>query len=827
MKRFSRVLFSLLLIIGMLLELAACGLPGSPESEAPEVADPEAAEETVEPTEAPYVEPTEPPYVVPEDLTLAISEVMPSNKSTLAVDGAFPDWVELKNTGSETIRLTDVYLCCGMDSAPIGDGELEPGAYALIYCDGSDEAGHVPFKIPKEGVTLSLRADPGYTFDEFVLPACVGDQSACRAEDGMILQTLNATPGYDNNAAGFEARQNGLVCSSPLQISEAMVYNAWTKDPKGETWDWVELKNVGTEAIDLADYYLSDNSSEPLAFQLPAQKLESGGYILIWCDGSDRGGVYAPFALSAQRDQLYLSRADGAVVDCAVLQNIPYGGSYGRMDGSNGFYYFTSPTPGAANVSGLRRVADKPVLLGQEGVFNDVESVTVELRAAGEIHYTTDGSVPTSDSPLYEGPITLSSTSVLRACNFEPDAIASDPLDLSFIINEHHTLPVVSLMADPTAILGPKGMYYDIKHEIEIPGAVEFFEEDGSFSIACGIKLHGAVSKRVSGKKSMKLCFRSRYDGELNYDLFGNGVTEFASILLRHPAEDRMSTLLRDILIHEMSEQCFPSLPALDHKFSVLYINGQYWGIYGIREAHSATHYANHYGYDVDTVSSWKQLWDPTTVVGKTCEFVLDNDMRNPDNYARACEHIDMDSLIAWTILQAWCGNTDCNPSNVRYYWSTEDNKLRYALSDLDLGMFSYDLFDVPLLGSITDGVRNNYDFNILPRMLMQNHDFQTRMAEMLANALRGGMSDENAAALLNSWREELSPEVPRDLARWFPAMDQNDAVSNWNYLVDQLCDFATRNGGRSRQIIDSFISHTSPRFTQEEIDYYFGDLLS
>ena len=32
-----------------------------------------------------------------------------------------------------------------------------------------------------------------------------------------------------------------------------------------------------------------------------------------------------------------------------------------------------------------------------------------------EIHYTLDGSVPTAESTLYEGPITLSETTVVKA----------------------------------------------------------------------------------------------------------------------------------------------------------------------------------------------------------------------------------------------------------------------------------------------------------------------------------------------------------------------------------------------------------------------------
>ena len=820
MKRFVRVLFSLLLLVGMLLELAACGLPaphgGETSADAvPADAEPAAVE--------PVAEPTPEPYEVPADLPLRISEVMPSNKATIAADDLFSDWVELYNAGTESLSLRGVSLCCDGESALLGEGELAPGAYLLVFCDDSGLPGHAPFVIPKEGATLTLRADgTDLVLDEFALPACEADRSAIRLDDGSVFVTTMTTPGFENSGAGFEQRQQANVCDSPLQISEVMVFEL-------KAGDWVELHNVGADALNLSDYYLSDSGKDRMAFRLPDRVLGPGEYTQIRCTKSQEGED-APFKLNSQYEHLYLSRADGTLADYALLQNIPYKGTFGRVEGENGFFYFTAGTPGEPNPvgEGFRRYADKPVLIGRDGIFDDVDSVEVVLSAPGEIHYTTDGSVPTEDSPLYTEPLHLTSTSVLRAVNIEPGCLADSPLNLSFIINEHHTLPVVSLLADPDRLLGREGIYYEYKHKYEMPGAVEVFEQDGgSFSIACGIKLHGAVSKKVSDKKSLKLCFRSRYDGQLHYDLFGNGVTDFGSILLRHPAEDHMSTYLRDILIHDMAMQCFPSLPSMDYKFSVLYINGNYWGIYGIREAHSKDHYANHFGYDPDSSVAWQRLWNKETPVGQACEFVMANDMTDEKNYEYACRYIDVDSVIAWTILQAWCGNIDCYPSNVRYYYSKEDDVLRFALSDLDLGMFSYDLLDVPLYGSSNGGKRSSYDYNVVARKLFSNREYQRRMAEMLANALRGAMRDENVRDMLNGYRDEIAPEVPRDLKRWFPGMSEKDAMNSWNHLVDQLCDYATRNEGRSRQLIDSFLNHLSPRFTQDEIDYYFGDLLS
>ena len=191
MKPVFRTLIAILLIAAM-LPLAACGqsMP-SPAGETPA-----GTAETAAPTAEPTPEPT--PYEVPADLPLRISEVMPSNKATLAAGSLFPDWVELHNAGEEPVSLRNVFLCCGTDSFELGEGELAADAYMIVFCDDSGLSGHAPFSIAKEGESLALRTDRGVILDEFELPACEADRSACRAEDGSIFVTSMVTPGYAN-----------------------------------------------------------------------------------------------------------------------------------------------------------------------------------------------------------------------------------------------------------------------------------------------------------------------------------------------------------------------------------------------------------------------------------------------------------------------------------------------------------------------------------------------------------------------------------------------------------------------------------------------------
>ncbi len=435
-----------------------------------------------------------------------------------------------------------------------------------------------------------------------------------------------------------------------------------------------------------------------------------------------------------------------------------------------------------------------------------MSSVSVELSGTGKIYYTTDGSVPTEYSTEYTSPISLRSTTVVRAVSVEAGKLDSPCASFSYIINEGHSLPVVSVSLDPAEF---DMLYHRWDLDLENAAHVSFFDGNDSFDIDCGIKLHGATSKQAQDKKSLKLCFRSRYAGELNYDLFENGVTTFSSVLLRAAQEDYYSTQMRDNLMHQLAIQCDPTLATQDYKYAVLYINGNYWGLYNIREAHSTDHFANHYGYDVDQVIQYKEKWPYFTDTAETYDFMCSHDLSNSDNYDYVCSHLDIDSLIVWSIIEAYSGNIDIEPPNVRYYYTEEDHTTHIALVDLDLGMFGYDIFDVPF--------DSDYIYSELPKMLISNRSFRVAFMTKLSEYLKGPLSVENALSLIDQFESEMESEIPRDKERW------GGSLETWKAMVNDLRTWLTSYGGRAYCMANSVNKYFG--LSVDDWNYYFGSI--
>ena len=733
-----------------------------------------------------------------ENDEIYITEVMAHNRGTLAdSDGDLSDWIEIANFGQTSVDLSGWYLS---DSEDVPDKwkipalTLAPGECAVIFASGKNRTEgelHTNFSL-SDGDTVILSTGNGAETGSVKIENVPDGASLAMQPDGSFAVSDFPTPGFENTAAGYAAFCETDTRTSPLLLWEIVVYEAGSSD-------WVELKNVSASPVDLSGYTLSDKFKEPARDALPAVTLAPGESYVFVCEN---------VGLNAQRDELYLFDASGALCDWAFLREIPNGGSYGRQSGENGYFYFKQSTRGTENGTGYRSVAAQPTVDTTAGVYDGAESLTLTITGEN-VHYTLDGSTPTENDAAYTAPITITETTIVRAASFPADELPGKAVTWSYFLRENSTLPIVSLVTDPDNLTGPQGIYSNHEQawseKWEREATVAMYEDGGEFSIDCGIRMHGRTSRRVSEKKSFTLKFRGRYGGDLNYDVFGDGiVTDFSSLLLRASVEDTYTSYMRDEFFARIAMD-YTDVPAQNYRYVSLFLNGEYWGIYAIREHHSEEYFASHKGVAADTVDMQTGEFEGSTAWSDLLNYARSHDLSQPEAWAYMQEHLDVPEMIDWLILECWSGDIDVY-ENVRFYASPEyeNGKYIYGLADMDLTMINTNTYLV--------GFDNYLLHGIIPSALLYNAEFKDMFLTRLGEMLRGPLSDENAQETINALRAIVEPESARDLARWGQSP---------NLFTAQMANIQNFISGRAERMKNDAISlfHLSA----EEAAKYFG----
>ena len=711
-----------------------------------------------------------------------ISEMMYKNHATLQdADGEFSDWFELENTSNRVVRLKGWSVSDGKTVWDFpADATIPRGGLCVVFASRKDKTVsgelHTSFALG-EGETLYLIAPGGTIADRAACdPELPADHVLRRENGGELTESVWATPGYPNTVAGYAAFCESRKTESPLVIYEAAVYND-TFALKGEYYDWVEIKNVSKESVKLSDYCLSDDRRELEKWSLPNRTLAKGQSILIYCTGEENpttgNGLRANFALNASSETLYLTKkGESAPADFVWLHDIPYGYSMGRTDAENGFFYLRRQTPNEPNeTDAYRYISEAPAANREPGVYEAGRTVRVKLAAAGDIYYTTDGSAPTEESTPYTGAITVDKTTVLRAVAVEEGGAPSPALTLDFFIGEEHTLPVLSLVTDSPRRFSE--IYEGNVKDRECAGNLSFYAPEGSFSIGCGVEMKGHTSL-FAPKKSLGVSFRGCYGAEtLAYDIFGEGPAEFSELSIR-AGQDYSSTVFRNELMQELCAELDTTVTQRS-RYCVLYINGEYWGIYCLKDDITRQYYANLTGTakeDVTMLSS--PVPQSAAVYTEALGLWKDTSLTREEAYERFCAAVDMDGFIDWVLLEGYCANVDIK-SNLRYL-RTGDGPWQIVFYDLDWAFQT----------------RNNCFFNLIGpeqtaqiaptiRWLFGIDGFKERLLTRYADLTETTLSDGHVTEKIDEFRALLAPEMARERARW------SGTAGAWEESVDAL----------------------------------------
>ena len=718
---------------------------------------------------------------------IRINEVLPRNQyDIIDMDGDRSDWAELFNSGSSAVRLSGYYLsddALNPSKWALPDVTLVPGEYLIVFLSGKDITEgelHTSFKLSSTDDGLFLTNYNGMRQDTITVPEELSPNvSIGRGPDGSLLYFPRPTPGEANSSVGFtEYMGVGGFNPSSVYISEACSVTA----PRSHEMDWVELYNPSSSAVTLAGWHLSDSRSQLDKYELSAVTIPANGYAAVNCSASvlDQWASPAPFNLSPAGETVYLTDADGSVVDVFETGALRNGVTSGRENGStNGErVFFSRPTKGARNPDTcLLATAAAPVFSVTE--LYHTSPFTVELTSRNEdavIRYTLDGSKPDSESEVYTGPITVSSNTVLRAVTFVPGRVESSCSTATYLFETPHTIPVVTLAMDPADFAAVYAVSRPFVPVVERECSLSFFETDGTPGIEtpAGVRVSGA-STRAYAQKSLGIYFRAGYGrSKVTYPFFGSDyITTFAGLVLRNAGQDWGGARIRDSFtstaVLDMNIDASPAT------FVAVYVNGEYWGLYDLKENMNEDYLEAHFGIDPDTVNMIQrnngELKGTNTDFLRVRAYCVQSGEVIPmtdSRYQQFRQWVDVESFADYLIGRQYFPDADMFNQK---YWRTNDYSVRWRAifydSDFALTNATSDVlhcyFDVGGTPS-ANGSLTYFDIQCgLKSNDKWRHDFMVRFIYVTKYYLK----TDRLLSILDGMSAAMEPEISRQVARW------------------------------------------------------------
>ena len=622
-----------------------------------------------------------------------------------------------------------------------------------------------------------------------------------------------------------------FTAKGQILINEYSAANYNTSaDNYGEFEDWVELYNPTASAIDLNGWALTDKPSNATKWLFPSSFiLPANGVVIIYCSGRDEltpTGAHTNFKITQTKGSEVLMLSDDGGVYQDSIRVLPNQKSHSRgreTDGGAVWSVFNSGTPNSSNVGALQEYATTPIFSQTSGYYSASVNLTLSSPDPNvTIYYTLNGDAPSNTSTQYTGTaINIPITTVVKAIAYSSTAIIPTSfIDFHtfFLDADTHSIPILSVSGTQLDDLLSGFPFTNLEPE----GTIEWFSKELHKNGVLLDKGTGEYNKHGNDswfydQRGFDYVMRDQfgYNHALQDKIFPTKDRDkFQRVILKAAANDNFSfedgAHIRDSYCHHLSQLADLRMDERSTSACIVYRNGEYWGVYDIREKVDDHDFTDHY-YDQDKnnlqyLKTWGATWSEyggaqaQTDWDNFVNFVTNNPMTNQANYNLVKSQYNTGSLIDYFLLNSYIVSSDWLNWNTSWWRGMDPNgnkkKWRYSLWDLDATFDHYINYSWPNSWQPTptndpceaaDLLNNPGGQGHVPiwQALLENQEFHDDYINRWQDLANGPLSCDYMVDLLDSMILVITPEMPRQITTW-----GGGVMADWQGNVQDLRNF-------------------------------------
>jgi hypothetical protein len=784
-------------------------------------------------------------------------------------DGDFPDWIELYNAGSQTVNLNSFSLTDNPAQAKKWEFinvSIAPGEFKTVFCSGKNRMGGIPFQFglsqtdynPSFGWNTHTLSTP-FQWDgvsNIVLNVC-SYNNAQYTENSIVRQTatpfastlasfIDASPAACTSPAGALYNQRPNLKINNFQIGNGTIQNTNTEYPAPYgNWYWGARHQILILASELQAAGVVAGPLSTIAFDV----VSTIGELYTYVDFSitptamtELTGVFMPengfqlhtnFKIDTQGESILLLNPDEVVISQLPVQSPVRDVSIGCFTDGTDVLKWLTPTPAATNNSATTYTDTliSPVFSFPSGVYASSFGVTItnpNSPSNTKLVYTLDGSTPSFNSTAYTSPIAVNATTVLRAKVYplttDLELLPSDNTVATYLFNVSHTTPIILVTTDETNLYGANGIFDNYNSDWLKPAHAAYLSEVSGHPLAFETNTAirpdgGAGGSRSQPQHSFRLSFAHSALGEkpVEYPIIPDRPyrTTYSDVYLRNGSNQYLALPYKDAsqvrMMSEGTKNYYSS-----YRPATVYINGQYFGLYELREKFNKEYFEIHDGADPDSIELLSLSYFYNLVL-RAVEGNVGNFWNSYDSFlalnpadanyfTQADNYFDLKHYTDYIIGESWMGNVDWPGNNIKIYRSDKtQNRWRFGLIDLELSMQpnGWTSCTDNHIRYMLDRDPNIPYINIWLRSIT-NEVYRNYFINRYADQMNTSYKNDKIQAFEQAFFNGMFPEMPMQYARWG---DPNNIQGQMDGFIQNHLTFKSELACRNNIVRSNLVS--------------------